>query len=407
MPPRTGTFLLVLAVVGCSGPARAQSPADEPPGATQLPDITVSVSFGSHLRTDYSGFSGPGAMLPGYPSTSWALDLGVPVTGVSVQVPLSRSVLFETDFLAARTGSQSRSRTAIDRELGTRGACVIPCEAFLEQHLRESRLMLGAGGNVLVRVGPPRVAILLGAGLGVQRTTGRLDTVRTCEAVVARGCVDHPDVSGSQRSSQVTLRPRVLYGVEAVVAPRVAAFTTLRWGGLGAAATYDDSDFPGMSLMGGVRVALRTRPAAGGLTEVTVTQSDGVKHRGRLVSLTRDDVVLHDDGRELRLSTADVRTIDKVGRHAFVGALVGTAYAMSGWLVVAATRDSCADCEDGPWAAAIMTPVSIGAGAGIGALIQQLTRDRRRLYPARSGASLRLAPVIEKSRTGASIGVVW
>jgi hypothetical protein len=407
MSPRTGTFLLVLAVVGCSGPALAQSPSDEPPGANQLHDITVSVSFGSHLRTDYSGFSGPGAMLPGYPSTRWALDLNVPVTAVSVQVPLTRSLLFETDFLAARTGSQNRSRTAVDRELGTRGACVIPCEAFAEQHLRESRLMLGAGGNVLVRVGPPRVAILLGAGLGVQRTTGRLDTVLKCEAVVAGGCADHPDVSGSQRSSQVTLRPRVLYGVEAVVAPRLAAFTTLRWGGLGAAATYDDSDFPGMSLMGGVRVALRTRPAAGGLTEVTVTQSDGVKRRGRLVSLTRDGVVLREDGRELRLSTADVSTIDKVGRHAFVGALVGTAYAISGWLVIAATRDSCADCEDGPWAATIMTPVSIGAGAGIGALVQQLTRDRRRLYPARSGASLRFAPVVAKSRAGATIGVVW
>ena len=139
--------------------------------------------------------------------------------------------------------------------------------------------MLGDGGNVLVRVGPPRVAILLGAGLGVQRTMGRLDTVRTCEAVVARGCVDHPDVSGSQQSSQVTLRPRVLYGVEAVIAPRLAAFTTLRWGGLGAAATNDDSDFPGMSLLGGVRVALRTRPAAGGLMEVTVTEDDRIARR--------------------------------------------------------------------------------------------------------------------------------
>jgi len=162
-----------------------------------------------------------------------------------------------------------------------------------------------------------------------------------------------------------------------------------------------------MSLLGGVRVALRTRPAAGALTEVTVTQSDGVKRRGRLVSLTRDAVVLREDGRELRLSTADLRTIDKVGRHAFVGALVGTAYAISGWLVVAATRDSCADCEDGPWAAALMTPVSIGAGAGIGALIQQLTRDRRRLYQAKPGASLRLAPVVAKNWTGASIGVRW
>jgi hypothetical protein len=59
--PRTGLFLLALAVAGCPGLAAAQSPADE---QIQLPDITVSVSFGSHFRTDYSGFSGPGATLP-------------------------------------------------------------------------------------------------------------------------------------------------------------------------------------------------------------------------------------------------------------------------------------------------------------------------------------------------------
>ena len=406
MSPRTGMFFLVLAV-GCPGPARAQAPADEPPGVIHVPDVTVSITFGSHLRTDYSRFSDPGAALSGYPSTLWAVDLAVPVMGMSVQLPLTRSVRFETDFLAARTGSQNRSRTPIDREFGTRGACVRGCEAFVEQQLRESRLMLGAGGNLLARVGPPRVAILLGAGLGVQRTTGRLDTVRTCEAVVARGCQDHPSVSTSQRSSRVTLRPRFLYGVEAVVAPRQAVFMTLRWGGLGAAADYDDSDIPGMSLHGGVRVAVRTRQAVGGLTDVTVTQSDGRKHRGQLVSLTGDLVVIREDGRELRLSTADVRTVDKVGRHAFIGTLAGTAYAISGWLVVAATRDSCADCEDGPWAAAIMTPVSIGAGAGIGALVQRLTRDRRRLYPARAGASLRFAPLLAKSRAGGSIGVVW
>ena len=407
MSLRTGIFLLALAVVGYPGPARAQGTVDDPPGAAQVPDITVSVLFGAHLRTDYSGFSGPGATLPGSPSTLWAFDLNVPVMGVSVQVPLARSIRFETDFMAARTGSQSRFRTPIDREFGTRGGCLIPCEAFVEQQLRESRFMLGAGGNLLVRVGPPKVAILLGAGLGVQRTTGRLDTVRTCEAAVPRGCEDYPDISSSQRSSEVTLRPRVLYGVEAVVAPRLAAFTTLRWGGLGAAATYDDSDFPGMSLLGGMRLALRTRQAADGLPEVTVTQLDGVKHRGQLLSLTRDAVVLRDDDRELRLSTADVRTIDKVGRHAFVGALVGSAYAISGWLVIAATRDSCADCEDGPQAATIMTPVSIGAGAGIGALVQRLTRNRRRLYPATPGASLRVSPLVAKNRAGASVGVVW
>jgi hypothetical protein len=54
-----------------------------------------------------------------------------------------------------------------------------------------------------------------------------------------------------------------------------------------------------------------------------------------------------------------------------------------------------------------MTPVSIGAGAGIGALVQQLTRARRRLYPPMPGAVVRISPMVAKSRAGASIGVVW
>ena len=401
---RIGRFVVALAVAGCPGLAAAQSPADE---QMQLPDITVSVSFGSHFRTDYSGFSGPATMLPGSPGARWALDLGLPVTVASFQLPLTRSILFESDFLTARTDGQGTAQTAVDKEFGTRGACVIPCEAFVQQQLRESRSVFGAGANLLVRVGPPRLAILFGAGLGVQRTSGRLDTTRTCEVVVAGGCVDYPDESGSQQSSSVTLRPRVLYGVEAVVAPRLVAFSTMRWGGLGAAATYDDSDFPGTALVGGVRVALRTRPGASQLVEVTLTQADGVKHRGRLVSLTSDAVVLREDGRDRRLSLADVRTIDKVGRHTFVGALIGTAYATAGWLAVGMTRDSCADCEDGPLAASIMTPVAIGAGAGIGALVEQLTRGRRRLYPSPPGTALRLAPVVAKGLTGARIGLVW
>jgi hypothetical protein len=373
----------------------------------QLPDITVSVSYGSHFRTDDSGFLGPGAALAGTPMTHWALDLTVPVTVASIQLPLTRSLLFESDVLVARTDGRNSGRRVVDKEFGTRGSCRIPCEAFLDHELRESRRTLGVGGNLLFRVGPPRLAIVLGAGLGIQRTTGRLDTSRTCEEGVPGGCVDHPDASSSQQSSRVTLRPRVLYGVEAVIDPRVTAFTTLRFGGLGAAATYDDSDFPGTALLGGARVALRTRPVAAGLPDVTVTETDGVKHRGRLVSLTSDAVVLRDGSRDLRLSLAGVRTIDKAGRGKFIGALVGTAFATAGWLAIATTRDSCADCEDGPLAATLMTPVSIGAGAGIGALVEQLTRGRRRLYPAPPGRSLRIAPVVANDLAGARIGLVW
>ena len=413
MPPRLGLVLLALAVIGRPALSGAQTPSDDRAGSTQLPDITVSFAFGSHLRTDYSGFSGHVVTLGGAPAnTRWALDLVVPVVVASVQVPLTRSVLFEGDFLAARTdGRHTSLRRVVDgTEYGSLrpGDCPPPhCTALIEQELRESRSTRGAGANLLVRVGTPRLGMFLGGGVGLHHTSGRLDTARVCQAMAAGGCLTYPDAFSFQQSSRVTLAPRLVYGVEAVVAPRLAAFTTLRWGSLGAAATYDDSDFPGTSVMGGMRAALRTRPAATGLPDVTVTRTNGVKHRGRLVALTSDAVLLHDDGRDLRLPIADVRTIDKVGHHVLVGSLVGTAFASAMWISVAMTRDTCADCEDGPAAATLLTPVAIGGGAGIGALIKLATRDGRRLYPVPARTSLRFAPILGRGLAGASMGVVW
>lgn len=414
MPPlRLSPFLLALAVIGHPSVSAAQTPSDGRAASTQLPEITVSISFGSHLRTDYSGFSGDVITLVGAPANArWAFDLVVPVAVASVQVPLTKSVRFEGDFLTARTDGRNTmlSRVVDGREYGSARSsdCHPPgCTALVEQDLHESRSTLGAGGNLLWRFGPPRLGIFLGGGVGVQRTTGQLETARVCQAMVAGGCSAHPDVSGSQQSNRVTLTPRLLYGVEAVVAPRLAAFTTFRWGSLGAAATYDDSDFPGMSVMGGMRVALRTRPVETGSPEVTVTQTNGVKHRGRLVALTPDAVLLRDDGRDLRLPIADVRTVDKVGHHLLIGSLVGTALASAMWINVAMTRDTCGDCEDGPAAAALLTPVAIGGGAGIGALVKLATRDSRRLYPVPARTSLRIAPIMGRGLAGASMGVVW
>jgi hypothetical protein len=356
MPSRIGWVALAFAVAGSAATAEAQS---------------VGVAVGSHFRTDYSSFSGMETLTGPSAATLWAFDLTVPLAVASVDVPLTKSVRFQADVVTARTnGSHSSLTRIIDgRTLGTVSAsdCIPPrCTGVLEQRLQESRTTVGAGGNLLWRAGTPRVGIFVGAGLGLHRTTGQLAATRICQPSVAAGCIAYPDVSSAVESSRISLAPRVLYGAEAEVAPRLGAFVTFRWGSLGGAATYDRSQFPGTSLTGGMKVALR--PEARGLTNAHVDRTD---------------------------------------RFALVGALIGTGVASAMWLDIAATRDSCADCEDGPSVASIMGPVAIGAGAGIGALIERMTRGPRRLTPTRTGASVRIAPVIKRDVTGARLGLAW
>ena len=357
MPSRIRWLALALAVAASPATSEAQS---------------VGVAVGSHFRTDYSSFSGVETTLTGQPAaTLWAFDLSVPLAVASVDVPLTKSVRFQADVVTARTnGSHTSLRRIIDgRSVGTLSAddCIPPrCTGVLEERLQESRTTVGAGGNLLLRAGTPRVGIFVGAGLGLHRTTGRLAATRICQPFVVAGCIAHPDASRVVESSGVSLAPRVLYGAEAEIAPRLGAFVTFRWGSLGGGASYDRSQYQGTSFTGGMKVALR--PEARGLTNARVDRAD---------------------------------------RFALVGALIGTGVASAMWLDIAATRDSCADCEDGPGAASIMGPMAIGAGAGIGALVARMTRGPRGLVPTRKGASVRIAPVINHDVTGARLRLAW
>jgi len=357
MPSGIRWFALALAVVASPATSAAQS---------------VGVAVGSHFRTDYSSFSGVETTLTGQPATTlWAFDLIVPLAVVSVDVPFTKWARFQGDVLTARTNTTHTSLMRIidGRTFGTRwaGDCIPPsCTGVLEERLQESRTTVGAGGNLVVRAGTPRVGIFVGAGLGVHRTTGRLAATRICQPFVVAGCIAYPDASSTVESSGVSLAPRVLYGAEAEVAPRLGAFVTFRWSSLGGAATYDLSQFRGTSFTGGMKVAFRPEAL-----------------------------------RSPRLP------VGRAERFALVGALIGTGVASAMWLDIAATRDSCADCEDGPGAASIMGPVAIGAGAGIGALVERMTRSPNRLTPTRTGASVRVAPMIKRDVTGARMALAW
>jgi len=54
-----------------------------------------------------------------------------------------------------------------------------------------------------------------------------------------------------------------------------------------------------------------------------------------------------------------------------------------------------------------MGPVAIGAGVGIGALVERMTRSPNRLTPTRTGTSVLVAPMIKRDVTGARMALAW
>ncbi len=139
-----------------------------------------------------------------------------------------------------------------------------------------------------------------------------------------------------------------------------------------------------------------------------VTLSDGQKRVGRLVDLTPSEVAIVERGSTVTLALDQVRRVETVSHHARTGTLVGAAWAGFVWITVAATRDSCADCEDGPHAATMMTPIALGAGAGIGALINAATRNRHVLYQAPpSKPVVDVKPSLSPERAALVFNVGW
>jgi hypothetical protein len=174
----------------------------------------------------------------------------------------------------------------------------------------------------------------------------------------------------------------------------------------------------GGDAIGGVRVALCTRvipsatvrplaPTSEG-KEVRLTGMDGVKRTGKLVSLSSSAVVIRAKGQDVSIPLNEVHKVEKVAHHDRIGAAIGAAWAAIGWMAIAATRDTCGDCEDGPNAMMLLTPIYVGAGAGIGAMINAATRGRHLLYLApESSGSVSVAPIVGPKRAGVGVAMRW
>lgn len=387
-------------------PVNSSSPAAG--NDSRLPDVTVSVGLGQHFQTAMSSFSGPGTSGPRY----YQIYSMVPTFEASIQIPVTRSLVVEGEARRSETGFSS---TLLNRVIDglpygslSRSDCLPPmCTAMLVETVQEARETWALGVNLLFRAGTSRLTSFFGGGVGVSRTSGELGVTSTCEPAVARGCDNHAGQIDRQQSTTMTPRLHAIYGVNLAFSPRVATYASFRWGSLGKP-SYDVNDLPGVGVTGGVRFALRTRPELLHAQEVRVTFRNGPRRTARLLRLSATDVVLRENGRDVNIPLSEVLTVEKTSHHALTGALVGAGLAGAGWIGIAATRDSCGDCEDGPLVAAMMTPIWIGAGAGIGALVNLATRPLHLLYRAPAGGrSVLVAPILSPQGGGLSVRVGW
>jgi hypothetical protein len=316
--------------------------------ADSIPWLTVGVAGGTGW-----GESGSAALL-------------------SVQIPISRFVIIESE-----TTRRAPGRWDFDT--------------------------LTTGANLLFRAGTARVSGFVGGGFGVHRTTFP-QTIPLPFPVVRYS--PYP---------RTGLTQQVTGGIEVAVTRHVLGFGAVRAG----TAPED-----GVRFFGGVRMAIgarvlqgpplspgdlassaeRARSAAG--REVRVTTVDGVKRTGRLVTLSDAGVVIRTTANDVGISLPDIRKVERVSHGVRTGALIGSIPAGALWVLL--SIKGCGDCYEARAGISIMSAVAVGAGAGIGALVNAARADRNLIYEAPGPkSSIRVTPMLLPRRQAIQLSIHW
>jgi hypothetical protein len=254
---------------------------------------------------------------------------------------------------------------------------------------------LTTGANILFRAGTPRVSGFVGGGFGVQRS-------RFAEARYSL----YP---------RIGLTHQVTGGVEVPFTRHVLGFGAVRAG----TAPED-----GVRFFGGVRMPIgsrvlqgpplspddlaswseRARSAEG--KEVRVTTVDGVKRTGRLVTLSDAGVVFRTTANDVAISLPDIRKVERVSHGVLNGALIGAIPAGALWFLL--SIKGCDDCYEARAGVSILSGVAVGAGAGIGALVNAARADRHLIYEAPGPkSSIRVKPILLPQRQGIALSMRW
>jgi hypothetical protein len=363
-----GGAMALAALLGTAPVALAQTTAAAVSAAVREAGVTIGVSGG--LTVPYCCPDAPISRL-----------------GASFSVPVGAGFAIEGDWFVPSTSSTAV--TFVDDRID---------RPFVHRATRETTSRAHGGDMTLVyHFGRGRLRPFFGAGLSVDRITGQIDTIRTCEPLAPGGC-DGVNVASSRDVFGGTdINAQLVSGVTMALTRSVIAF---------AAARIDS----GVTPYGGVRVALTTRAVrAPGGPEVRVVSTTGARQVGRLVSLSGTEVVLRQAGRSVVLPIAQVQRVERVS-HRIRNVTIASAIAgyVGGYLA------SCGDGDENdcwPEVGLLFAGIGAGAGAAIGAVLNRNARQDGRdvlfAAPRREAGLVSVAPVVTPDRAGARVSLRW
>ena len=147
-----------------------------------------------------------------------------------------------------------------------------------------------------------------------------------------------------------------------------------------------------------------------GNQRVWVTAADGRVVTGKLVVFSASRVVVRKDGADTSIAFGDVRRIDVpdlLDNGIRIGAITGAV--LYGGMSIAFVQGFCDhDCAGGAVFVVFSAGFGAALGAGMGALIDHLHKNREAIYIASSSSpSVRFAPLLTPTRAGMGVSVRW
>jgi hypothetical protein len=137
---------------------------------------------------------------------------------------------------------------------------------------------------------------------------------------------------------------------------------------------------------------------------VHVTDSQGDRRTGRLVSATAAGVVLHERGQDVTVALVNVRRVERVSHAMRHGLLIG---AVAGFIYgYGVTEEDAFGSAGEIGGGALIAGIGAAGGLGIGALVRGL--GHRVVYEAGARPSAGIAPVLSPTgRAGLALLVRW
>ena len=138
---------------------------------------------------------------------------------------------------------------------------------------------------------------------------------------------------------------------------------------------------------------------------VEITEANGTTYKAKLTAISDQTLTVTSKGTPRTLTETQVLEIRHARRDSlWNGALIGLAAGLGGGLV--AVGSTCTnDSECAAIATAVFVPTFAAGGAGIGALIDSLTRKHETVFSRSTSTHMYIAPIVGRKTAGVHVSL--